>query len=96
MSIPAICESLGNGPKNVVGIKGFSERNLKRMLAFYRLYSWLEIVPRPVAQLAEGGKIPIAPCLAAEAPEQWLIEGFQRLVLVIRGCSTKVPGFPGL
>jgi len=33
-------------------IKGFSERNLKRMIAFYREYSVLKaIVPQPVAQL---------------------------------------------
>ena len=36
--------------------KGFSERNIKRMLAFYRLYPHVavdaELVPQPVAQLA--------------------------------------------
>lgn len=36
--------------------KGFSERNIKRMLAFYRLYPEAvldtELVPQPVAQLA--------------------------------------------
>lgn len=31
--------------------KGFSERNIKRMLAFYREYPTAEIVPQPVAQL---------------------------------------------
>lgn len=29
--------------------KGFSERNIKRMLAFYREYRALEFVPQPVA-----------------------------------------------
>lgn len=42
--------------------KGFSERNIKRMLAFYREYSAAEIVPRPVAQLGVAntstGKVP--------------------------------------
>ena len=32
-------------------VKGFSERNIKRMLAFFREYSELAIVPQPVAQL---------------------------------------------
>jgi hypothetical protein len=31
-------------------IKGFSERNLKRMLAFYLEYCYLPIVPQAVAQ----------------------------------------------
>lgn len=30
--------------------KGFSERNIKRMLAFYREYPHLNFVPQPVAQ----------------------------------------------
>ena len=42
--------------------KGFSERNIKRMLAFYREYPVSEIVPQPVAQLgnndASSGKVP--------------------------------------
>ncbi|MDL2259263.1 PDDEXK nuclease domain-containing protein [Deltaproteobacteria bacterium OttesenSCG-928-K17] len=33
-------------------LKGFSERNLKRMLSFYREYGNLPIVPQAVAQLA--------------------------------------------
>lgn len=32
-------------------IKGFSERNIKRMLTFFREYPMFGIVPRPVAQL---------------------------------------------
>ncbi|WP_235185544.1 PDDEXK nuclease domain-containing protein [Desulfonatronum thiodismutans] len=38
--------------------KGFSERNIKRMLAFYREYPHLEFVPRPVAQTASPPKVP--------------------------------------
>jgi hypothetical protein len=30
--------------------KGFSERNIKRMLAFYREYPYLQFVPQAVAQ----------------------------------------------
>ncbi len=38
--------------------KGFSERNIKRMLAFYRAYPHLEKVPQPVAQTADPEKVP--------------------------------------
>jgi predicted nuclease of restriction endonuclease-like (RecB) superfamily len=44
--------------------KGFSERNIKRMLAFYREYPHLNFVPQPVAQ--QGGtheKVPQAVAL---------------------------------
>lgn len=40
-------------------VKGFSERNIKRMLAFYREYSSVcAIVPQPVAQLKTSKKVP--------------------------------------
>ena len=40
-------------------IAGFSERNLKRMLAFYREYPDLfAILPQPAAKLSEPGKVP--------------------------------------
>ena len=39
--------------------KGYSERNIKRMLAFYRAYrDPAAIVPQPVAQLAGAAKVP--------------------------------------
>lgn len=44
--------------------KGFSECNIKRMLAFYREYAGLEFVPQPVAQIEPGRLI-------------WAIEGAQ-------------------
>lgn len=51
--------------------KGFSERNLKRMLAFYNEYSKLPIGPLAVAQLTNDEAFPIGPPavaqLAAEA-----------------------------
>ncbi len=37
--------------------KGFSERNIKQMLAFYREYASLEFVPQPVAQMAPSEKV---------------------------------------
>ena len=41
--------------------KGFSERNIKRMLAFYRAYpDPAAIVPQPAAQLADAAKVPQA------------------------------------
>jgi hypothetical protein len=36
-------------------IKGFLERNLKRMLAFYHEYQGLQFGPTPLAQLPEEG-----------------------------------------
>ena len=41
-------------------VKGFSERNIKRMLAFYREYPGLEFVPPAVAQIQGDGKVPQA------------------------------------
>ena len=43
--------------------KGFSERNIKRMLAFYREYSHLSFVPQAVAQSVESLKVPQAVAL---------------------------------
>jgi len=42
-------------------VKGFSERNIKRMLAFYRDYR--EVVPQPVAPIEPAGKVPQAVAL---------------------------------
>lgn len=38
--------------------KGFSERNIKRMLAFYREYAYLDFVPRSAAQTNSTPKVP--------------------------------------
>lgn len=43
--------------------KGFSERNIKRMLAFYREYASLAFVPQPVAQIGADEKGPQAVAL---------------------------------
>jgi predicted nuclease of restriction endonuclease-like (RecB) superfamily len=43
--------------------KGFSERNIKRMLAFYREYADMEFVPQAVAQMAAEPKVPQAAAL---------------------------------
>jgi hypothetical protein len=48
--IPRLAADLRN---ELPEVKGFSERNIKRMLAFCRAYSpSVEFVPQPVAQIA--------------------------------------------
>lgn len=46
--IPRLASDIKN---DLSEVKGFSERNIKRMLAFYREYNGLLIVPQPVAQI---------------------------------------------
>ena len=57
--------------------KGFSERNIKRMLAFYRLYPQAaldaELVPQPVAQVGAGTGAAALPAPAAEFPVALLL-----------------------
>lgn len=50
--IPRLARDIRN---ELPEVKGFSERNIKRMLAFYCEYRALEFVPQPVAQMA--GKV---------------------------------------
>ncbi len=62
--IPRLARDIGN---ELAEVKGFSERNLKRMLAFYRAYaSEPEFVPQLVAQTGAGIKVPqaVAPSAA--------------------------------
>lgn len=59
--IPRLARELRN---EVPEVKGFSERNIKRMLAFYRAYASVPpIVQQPVAQIAPAEKEqqPVAP-----------------------------------
>lgn len=58
--IPALARDLHN---ELPEEKGFSERNIKRMLAFYREYPHLEFVPQPVAQLVASAEVPQAVAL---------------------------------
>lgn len=56
--IPRLARELAN---ELPEEKGFSERNIKRMLAFYREYPDPDvIVPQPVAQLPASKKVPQA------------------------------------
>ena len=50
--------------------KGFSERNIKRMLAFYREYPQANFVPQAVAQMEGDTKVPQA---AAQFPAELLL-----------------------
>lgn len=58
--IPRLAKDLHN---ELPEEKGFSERNIKRMLAFYREYRSLEFVPQAVAQKASQTKAPQAVAL---------------------------------
>lgn len=61
--IPRLAQDIRN---ELPEVKGFSERNLKRMLAFYRAYAQApEFVPQPVAQIGGGEKVPQAVALEA-------------------------------
>src|SRR3990172_2556717 len=55
-------------------VKGFSERNIKRMLAWYREYSAAAFVPQAVAQIKASVKVPQ---VAAQTESQNIL---QRLV----------------
>ncbi len=65
-------------------VKGFSERNIKRMLAFFREYPKLGKVPQPVAQLGDR-ETPMekVPQHAAQLPEKNDTLALQRLVAQI-------------
>lgn len=53
--IPRLARDIRN---ELPEVKGFSERNIKRMLAFYREYRDLEFVPQAVAQIEPAEKAP--------------------------------------
>lgn len=60
--IPLLSRDIRN---ELPDVKGFSERNIGRMIAFYREYPQDEpILPRPVAKLDEGenGNRPLPNC----------------------------------
>ncbi|MFZ0826921.1 MAG: PDDEXK nuclease domain-containing protein [Verrucomicrobiia bacterium] len=73
--LPRLATDLHN---DLPELKGFSERNLKRMVQFFREYpSLFEIGPRPVAQLANDpfprtkGPPPVAQSPAQSAAQMW-------------------------
>lgn len=72
--IPRLAKDVRN---ELPEVKGFSERNIKRMLRFYREYSWMEfpadIVPQPAAQTmggaGAGAKVPQPAALSEVSTE---------------------------
>ena len=77
--IPRLSRELAN---ELPEVKGFSERNIKRMLAFYREYPEpASIVTQAASQLPGGRKVPQA---AAQLPASllWLIPWFHHVVLM--------------
>lgn len=58
--IPRLARDIRN---ELPEVKGFSERNIKRMLAFYREYLDLEFVPQAVAQIESDENVPQAVAL---------------------------------
>ncbi len=68
-------------------LEGFSERNIKRMLAFAREYPTLcPIVPQPAALLPEGNATPNMPQAAAQMPQDASFPILQQL-------AAKLPWF---
>ena len=79
--IPRLAVDLKN---ELPEVKGFSERNIKRMLAFFREYSDLVIVPQPVAQLGSTeALLKKVPRPVAQLPEKNDFAILQRLVAQI-------------
>jgi predicted nuclease of restriction endonuclease-like (RecB) superfamily len=60
--------------------KGFSERNIRRMLAFYREYPCPPISPRAAPKLASDGEAMISPRAAAKLSDAALTETLKKLV----------------
>lgn len=58
--IPRLARDIRN---ELPEVKGFSERNIKRMLAFYREYASVAFVPQAVAQIETEQKVPQAVAL---------------------------------
>ncbi len=63
--IPRLARDIRN---ELPEVKGFSERNIKRMLAFYREYRELPFVPQAVAQMAARSKKVTGGCPFLAAP----------------------------
>ena len=54
--IPRLAADLRN---DLPGIKGFSDRNIRRMIQFYKEYPGLFLIwPRPVAKLNDAAALP--------------------------------------
>ena len=81
--IPRLSRDIRN---ELPGVKGFSERNIGRMIAFYRAYSALgTILPQPVAKSESTGNTPVikVPQPVAKLLSSDSSENLQRLVAKI-------------
>lgn len=77
--IPRLARELEN---ELAEVKGFSERNIGRMIAFYREYPTPpDILPQAAAKIESSEKVPQA---AAKLPESllWSIPWFHQIVLM--------------
>lgn len=63
--------------------KGFSERNLKRMLAFYNEYTGLSIGPTALAQFPEASVAPIGPTPLAQLPSEGVSSSEAKLLELV-------------
>lgn len=84
--IPRLAKDLKN---EFSEIKGFSERNLGRMLAFYREYTQLPILPRAVAKLPWGHNILLIEKIKDMSERGWYMNecsenGWSRDVLALQ------------
>lgn len=64
--IPRLAKDIRN---ELTDIKGFSSRNLDRMLAFYREYKELAISPTPLAKLEQDNGLQAAPIKQTRVPD---------------------------
>lgn len=76
--IPRLSKDLRN---DLPEIKGFSERNIDRMLAFYREYKALTISPMPLAKLETEKQASFSPTALAKLPEESAMQPIGRLIL---------------
>lgn len=77
--IPRLSRELAN---ELPEVKGFSQRNIARMIAFYREYpNPSDFLPQAAAELESPGKVPQA---AAKMPDSllWSIPWFHQIVLM--------------
>ncbi|MFY9268624.1 MAG: PDDEXK nuclease domain-containing protein [Candidatus Manganitrophaceae bacterium] len=77
--IPRLAQELKN---ELPELKGFSERNIKRMLAFYRAYSTpLATLQEPLARLSSPAKVPPAVALLPDGL-LWSIPWAHHIILI--------------
>ena len=90
--IPRLARDIRN---ELPEVKGFSERNLKRMVAFFREYSATGlIVPQPAAQLITGPKVPQ---LAAQIEHSEILPQVaakkESILPILQQAAAKLPWF---